>query len=339
MSFLIRKVKKSDIEKLYDLSGQFTLLNLPADRKVLNEKIEKSLLSFSGECERKDSEYIFVMEDISTGNLVGSSQIIGQKGTPEWPNYAFRVLKRSRYSEDLGVGFTHTVLSLREDNDGPTEIGGLLVDRSYRNRKEKFGKQLSLVRFLYIAKHSNRFDQKFHVEFAPPFTEDGKSIFWEALGRKFTGLEYNEADLLSRHNKEFIHTLFPETDLYLTLLDPQVRLVLGEVGSETLPAQRMLENLGFEYSKEVDPFDGGPHYRAQREDLKIIDQVETFKVSLSENVNYQKKGLISFEDREGFKAIYSPFAIHEGKIHLPQESVEALSLEKDNLVSVLTLEL
>ena len=77
---------------------------------------------------------------------------------------------------------------------------------------------------------------------APPLTEEGRSEFWEALGRRFTGMPYQEADLLSRKNQEFIRSLFPEEDIYLCLLDPKARLVMGQVGPETRPALHMLES-------------------------------------------------------------------------------------------------
>src|SRR6185503_735771 len=130
--------------------------------------------------------------------------------------------------------------------------GGLLVDKGYRRRPEKLGKQISLVRFLYMAIHPERFEAKVLCELTPPLTEEGRSEFWEALGRRFTGLPYQEADLLSQKNKEFIQSLFPEEDIYLTLLNSKARLVLGRVGEETRPAQHLLEKIGFQYLNEVD---------------------------------------------------------------------------------------
>ena len=43
MKFLIRSVQARDLKDLSDLASQFSLLNLPADRKVLTEKIERSV--------------------------------------------------------------------------------------------------------------------------------------------------------------------------------------------------------------------------------------------------------------------------------------------------------
>ncbi len=99
-------------------------------------------------------------------------------------------LKKDRYSEDIGVGFIHQVLQLKQDTNGPTEIGGLLVDKNYRKRPEKLGKQMSLIRFIYMGMSRGEFEDRVLCELTPPLGEGGRSEFWEALGRRFTGLPY-----------------------------------------------------------------------------------------------------------------------------------------------------
>ena len=48
MSFVIRAVHADDLSQLVDLAKQFTLLNLPGEKKIIAEKISKSKLSFAG---------------------------------------------------------------------------------------------------------------------------------------------------------------------------------------------------------------------------------------------------------------------------------------------------
>src|SRR5690606_17201742 len=194
-------------------------------------------------------------------------------------SYSFQILKRERFSRDLGVGFIHQILRLKISEDGPTEIGGLVVDRNYRTRPEKIGKLISLARFLYIGMCPERFEQSVYAQMAPPLTEDGRSEFWEALGRRFTGMPYQEADLLSQKNKEFIRSLFPEEDIYLCLLDSKARLVMGRVGVDTQPALHLLESIGFKFINEVDPFDGGPHLGAKAGDVTLIKNAKYYTVS------------------------------------------------------------
>jgi arginine N-succinyltransferase len=175
MSFIIRGVQHEDAHQLFELAKQFNLLNLPGDKKVLGEKIDRSMQSFEGSLPKEKSEYLFVLEDIEEKAIVGSSLVLAKHGTDEVPHSFFKILKRNHFSEDLGIGFIHHVLRFQLDLDGPTEIGGLLVDKSYRRRPERLGKQISLSRFLYIALHPEQFEDRILCELTPPLTEEGRS--------------------------------------------------------------------------------------------------------------------------------------------------------------------
>lgn len=294
MSFLLRSARIDDVSGLFDLSRQFTLLNLPSNKKTLQEIVQNSMSSFAGEQNPNKAIYLFVAEDVESEKIVATSLIHGKCGTIDSPNYSYEVIKRDLFSRDLAIGFIHQVLRLKENFDGPTEIGGLLVDRNYRGRPEKLGRQISFIRFCFIGAFPHLFTDHLHVEFAPPLTEEGRSEFWEALGRRFTGLPYQEADALSQQNKEFIKSLFPPEDIYLTLLDARARLVLGRVAEETRAAQGMLEAIGFEYINEVDPFDGGPHYRAVTKNVLPIKNGASYKVSVNPEAKFASIGMIGF---------------------------------------------
>ena len=333
MSFIIRPVSHEDLSQLVDLARQFTLLNLPGDRKVLSEKIERSIHSFSGKFAKSKSEYLFVLEDVEEKQIVGSSLILAKHGTDESPHSFFKILKKDHFSQDLGIGFIHQVLRFQLDTDGPTEIGGLLVDKSYRRRPEKLGKQISLARFVYIGLNPNRFEDRVLCELTPPLTEEGRSEFWEALGRRFTGLPYQEADLLSQSHKEFIESLFPEEDIYLSLLDAKARLVLGRVGEATKPAQHLLESIGFEYLDEVDPFDGGPHYGAATKDILPIKKGRRVRVSEFKDPTFKGRVLIGHQGEE-FRAAVVPYDLREDEIAIPSKMRDLLGVEVDQEVFI-----
>lgn len=326
MSFIIRPVKHEDLGQLVDLAKQFGLLNLPGDKKVLANKIEKSTQSFTQNLSKADSEYLFVLEDLEENIVVGSSLIMAKHGTEEVPHSYFKILKRNHFSEDLGIGFIHQVLRFQIDTDGPTEIGGLLVDKLYRRRPEKLGKQISLSRFLYMGIHPEKFEDRVLCELTPPLTEEGRSEFWEALGRRFTGLPYQEADLLSQSHKEFISSLFPEEDIYLCLLDAKARLVLGRVGEQTKPAQHLLESIGFEYLDEVDPFDGGPHFGCNTKEIKVISQGKRVRISEFKDASYKEKGLLGTTD-EQFRAAMVNYDLRGDELAVPTKVRQNLDLE------------
>ncbi len=325
MSFVVRPVDHDDLNQLYDLARQFHLLNLPGDKKVLTRKIEISLQSFSNELKKDQSEYLFVLEDNEQKQIVGSSLIQAKHGNEDVPHSYFKIFEKKHYSTDLGIGFIHQALRIQIDFDGPTEIGGLLVDKSYRKRPEKLGKQISLSRFLYMGMHPDKFTPRVLCELTPILTEEGRSEFWEALGRRFTGLNYQEADRLSQTHKGFIESLFPDEDIYMCLLDAQARTAVGRVGEHTKPAQHLLESIGFKYLNEVDPFDGGPHYGAQLKDVLPIKLGRNCKIKLGNS--FQTRMLVATY-KPNFKCALVLADIQGDKIIISERDRKILDTEE-----------
>src|SRR6185369_2732398 len=95
----------------------------------------------------------------------------------------------------------------------------------------------------------------------------------------FTDLTYAEADRLSRQNKEFIRGLFPEGTIYASLLPKEAQDVIGKVGAQTRGVEKLLRRIGFRYAERVDPFDGGPHFTAMTDEIKLV--VETHRAKIA----------------------------------------------------------
>ena len=276
---IIRSVELKDIEGLLELSRLITLINLPNNRQELERKVTTSIKSFVNPS--KDLEknyYIFILEDTEINKIIGASMIHAKHGTQEEPHFYLKVGREHKLSTSLNTGFIHGTLKFGMETDGHSEIGGLILNPEYRGHPLKLGKVLSFSRFLYIAKNLDRFTKFIHSELLPPFDHEGNSPLWEAIGRKFLNMNYHDADKLSRDNKEFITSLYPIDTIYETLLPVEARDSIGKVGKETEPVRKMLESIGFRYMEEVDPFDGGPHYRALKEDILPIKMFKEYKV-------------------------------------------------------------
>ena len=164
----------------------------------------------------------------------------------------------------------HTKLQLHSTEDGPTEVGGLILDPAYRRHPERCGKALSIVRFAFISLHPDRFEREVIAEMLSPFEAPGKNLLWDAFGARFTGLAYREADHLSSRTKQFIADLFPRDPVYATLFPKRVQAVIGKPGETAKAAVKILEKIGFRYLNQVDPFDGGPYYGAAREAISSV---------------------------------------------------------------------
>ncbi len=330
---VLRNVEKSDLRGLMRLAAVLNTVNLPHNEETLKRLIDLSLRSFSGRVRDPfRREYLFVLEDPRRRSLVGTSMIIAQHGTHESPHIYYDVTEREHYSASLDRHFRHQVLSIGYNYDGPTEIGGLVVDPPYRSGVDKPGKQLSYVRFLFMAMHRASFRDKVLAELLPPLLPDGRSLLWEAVGKKFTHLSYQDADWLSRQNKEFIKELFPPSDIYATLFPARTRALIGEVGPQTRGVQRMLERIGFRYAERVDPFDGGPHFEARVDDVSLIREFQALKVAIeplrsgSDTVD-MLIGVSSPRARSAFRAVRSPVRIEQGEALLPAEARRQLGIK------------
>lgn len=322
--FLLRAVKENDLDDLFTLSQHYLFINLPPDRDIIHEKIKSSVVAFTKPSNRlEDNHYIFVLEDIKRKTVIGCSMIHAQHGTEDEPHYFLKVGQENKFSKSINTGFIHGTLKLGYDTDGPTEIGGLILDPEYRNNPFKLGKQLSFVRFLYMGTNRSRFKDLIHSELMPPFDKDGKSPLWEAIGRRFLNLEYHDADLLSRSNKEFILSLFPSGIIYETLLPIEARNAIGKVGRDTIPVKRMLENIGFKYMDEVDPFDGGPHYRAKLDEISIVKKICLKKIRFKEDLKGNSRSVL-FEIKQAdhtYAAVYAN-ALEEDDIIIVDKSYQ-----------------
>ena len=211
--------------------------------------------------------------------VVGSSMIFAQHGSRRAPHVFFDVLEEERYSETLDRHFAHRVLRIGYNYDGLTEIGGLVVLPELR-APPRAARQAPGLRALPLHRAPPRsFRDEVVSELMPPLEPDGTSLLWEALGRHFTGLSYQEADRLSRENKEFIRALFPQDPIYATLLPPRAQELIGQVGPDTRGVERMLREMGFAYAHRIDPFDGGPHFHARTDDITLVQATKRRRAS------------------------------------------------------------
>jgi arginine N-succinyltransferase len=276
--FSIREANPSDLDQLLGLARHLDSVNLPNDRAVLERIIELSRRSFAEKLDVWKREYLFVLVEPAEARLIGTCMIHAQHGTRKSPHVFFEVAEEERYSETIDRHFKHQCLRIGYNYDGPTEIGGLILLPEYRGRPEGLGKLLSYVRFLYIGLHRDRFRDEVLSELMPPLEPDGTSPLWESLGRHFTGLSYQEADRLSKDNKEFIRSLFPQGLIYSCLLPRHVQAAIGQVGPQTRGVEKMLRRVGFHYAERIDPFDGGPHFTARSDEVTLIKETRRARV-------------------------------------------------------------
>jgi len=313
-AFLIRQATLRDHRQILALARRLDSINLPTEPAELRELLERSTRSFRGLVrDRSRAVYVFCAQRIGSEKIAGASMIIAKHGTPESPHFYLEIENEERYSKRLGRMFRHQYLRLRHSMDGPTELGGLIVAPASRRSPARVGRQLSWVRFLYLAKHRSRFERHVVAELLPPPAPRHRNAFWDHFGRPLTGLSFRDADRLSIHDKEFIHALFPDSPLYTFLLPEAVRAAIGTVGEGTRGAVKLLEQAGMRFLDQIDPFDAGPYYGGELDQLAPVKQYRVARAEAGEvDPRTHPRWLLALEDRRrGFRAV-AAYGIAQG---------------------------
>lgn len=335
--FFIRQAQPDDAATLLKLAKMVHFINLPADPDIISRRIMQSRLSFEGKARNKrDRVFMFVLEDSETGNVIGTSSVVSCISWPGRPHTFLQVRKREFFSQDLQTGAVHLTVQLGTDETGPTEIGGLILGPSYRGHPMRLGAMLSLVRFHFIGLNRKHFADKVIAEMMGPLTPDSRNLLWEYLGRRFINLQYAEADRFCQHSKEFITSLMPKEEIYVSLLPPEARALIGRVGPETEPARAMLEGLGFRYHGQIDPFDGGPYLEAAMDDIALVKSSRS--ATLAEGAGpFDNEGLVSAVGAYGFRAVRTEFSLDGDTLVVSPEHVELLGASVGGTVGFTSL--
>jgi arginine N-succinyltransferase len=198
--------------------------------------------------------------------------------------------------------------------------------------------QLSYVRFSFIASHPERFQKEVLAELLSPLDEKGRNRFWEVYGRKFTGLDYREADRLSITDKKFILSLFPQSPLYLNLFPETVQRQLGEVSAGARGARHLLEKIGLRPLNQIDPFDGGPYFGAPLKDLTIVRETVSLPVRCGEPREAGRRlAILSHEGGTGFRAVCAPAVIEKGIVVVAPRACRAIGADEGAALTVTPL--
>lgn len=295
-----------------------------------------SLMGFGSALVESDL-FMFTLEDTETQSVLGTSQIVAHMGGPGNPSVAFRLRKREFFSTSLQSGTTHMTATLHLDESGPTEIGGLILQPSYRRHKQKLGRFLSLVRFHFIGLHRELFADRVTAEMMAPITPDGQNLFWDCLGRRFIALNYSEADRFCQYSREFMISLLPREEIYLSLLPPEARAMVAQVGPETVPARKLLEGLGFAHKDLIDPFDGGPYLTADTSKVTLVRDTRWAELGSPAAASRCKRfGYVSRLDEDGeFRAVQTAWSEDtKGRLGLPAEAHDVIAADPGARVGV-----
>jgi arginine N-succinyltransferase len=192
-------------------------------------------------------------------------------------------------------------------------------------------------RYMFIAAHRSWFGERVIAELRGYQDEDGRSPVWEAIGRHFYDMEFDEADRTGAiHGNQFIADLGPRYPIYISMLPAAAQQALGRPHNDGRPAHAMLLGEGFRDEGYVDIFDGGPTLVA------AIDAVRT--VAASKEAVYLGKtpggdaALIATGLGAEFRLVRGAATAEESGVRLEPECAGALGVSEGDMLRVVRLE-
>ena len=310
-SYVMRPSRLDDIEALAELahlSGPgFT--SLPEDEPILRERLERSERAFHGRQRHLQyGKYLMMLEHIPTGTVVGCSAVKAGTGI-DHPFFNYRIITLAQASHAAGnLRFDMDALVLTNEYVGYTEVGTLFIKPDHRGGGG--GRLAAQSRYLLMAAAPERFSDRVLAELRGVVDDQGISPFWECLGRHFFRMDFADADKLSATtDNQFIVDLMPRYPIYVDLLPPEAREVIGRCHSDGVGAYKLLQWEGFEFDRTVDIFDGGPLVAAQRRHIRTIQESRLVTVEAGDpgSDGEARQGLLSSNRLPDFRVSLGKF--------------------------------
>lgn len=272
--FVVRPVENSDIPALEALAAVVTpgVHTLPRTRKTIERAVERSIASFAAQPDMPSEEsYFFVLESTVDKSIAGTAAISATAGS-SGTFFAFRNDVLSQVSRDLNISHNVHALTLCSDLTSYSQLSSFYMPERHSAGPE--AALLSRTRLLFAAVAPQRFSDRFFASMSGITDIDGRSPFWEALGRKFFQMDFLEAERMieGARNRTLIVELMPHYPVYVPLLPGDAQAAMGQVHAEGELPFRILSDEGFEPDEYIDIFDGGPILQAHRNALHSFSQ-------------------------------------------------------------------
>ncbi len=299
--YVMRPAELSDYDALHAIAVEsgpgFT--SLPVDEDILRKRLLKSVDSFSDRLEQPAyGKYLMMLENTETGEIGGCSAVKAGIGVKS-PFFNYRIITLAQASQEADRRFDMDALILTNEFVGFTEVGTLFL--SEKHRGAGIGRLAAQSRYLLMSSAPERFGEMVIAELRGVVDNEGNTPFWDCLGEHFFRMSFTDADYLSATtDNQFILDLMPKYPIYIDLLPPEAREVIGRCHSDGVPAFKLLEWEGFRFEKVVDIFDGGPIMQIPRTLIRTTreSRVVTLNVGEADKVT----GLVARTDLAEFRS-------------------------------------
>ena len=335
---ILRPAKLNDVSNLERLAHESGTIvsTLPEKRSHLLNKVERSITSFEQDVDTAGEEsYLFLLEETLTGQILGTGAINALAGNRE-PFYAFRNDIKIHSSRELNIHSRIHALTLNHDLSDHSQLCSFYIVPALAN--SLYPSLITLGRLLFMNIFPMRFANEWMAVLPGIADQHGRAPFWEHVGRKFFGIDYNQVEYYNgTRNKTFIAEMMPYHPLYVALINEEAQAVMGLVHKDAVLQCSLLSEQGFEADKYVEIFDAGPILTAQRNALSLSQKIQQVKLTITASNNALQTYLIGLADGNSFKACLMQGVLQGNQLQVPQDNIEQLNLSPEQRVFCIKL--
>jgi arginine N-succinyltransferase len=264
------------------------------------------------------------------GKVVGTSAVFSAVGLDHgFINY--RINKTVHASTQLKKRIERRILVPTHDFTGCSEVGSLFLSPDARGGG--FGKYLAKARYLFIAEHRGLVADPVCAELRGWRGPDGEQPFWEALGKLFFDMEFEDADLAnSALGNQFIADMMPRHPIYVAMLPEPAKECLGKPHDSAAPAFNMLLKEGFAFRGYIDVFDAGPLVDAPINDIKTVRESRSLTVGDVKDVGAPPLMLMSAGRLRDFRVARAPAKVDGDVVVIDDDAAKVLGVKKGDKV-------
>ncbi len=324
---LVRPAHLDDLGAVLGLASRagpgFTSLSL--GESEIAARLENSLASFATDVTSPGDEmYFLLVVDTASQQVLGIAGISARVGVTV-PFFSYRRTTLAQCSSAVGRRFDMDALYPVNETAGATEVGTLFVVPEARGTGS--GRLVARSRYLLMAVAPQRFGETVVAELRGVVDAQGRSPFWDALGRPFFRMEFEEADRISATDNQFISDLLPKHPIYLDLLPPAAREVIGVAHPEGRAARRLLEAEGFRHRGLVDVFDAGPILTAKKRRIETCRSSRTATAWLQKpDPDRARDALVATDRLPDFRVCAARVALEEERVMIDDDVARALGV-------------
>ena len=339
--FLLRSCEPDDLPALerFAAASPVGITTLPNNRAALADRLARSCHAFATDDASGEEIYLFALQEIGNERVIGISGIAARAGFSD-RFYSFRNEFVVHRSSALGVSTRVHTLHLCHDLTDVSLLISFHIDAAYAHTLAP--QLLSRARLLFIAQHPERFADRLAAESAGVADDNGRCPLWDAVGRRFFGMDYPAVERLTGgRSKSFIADLMPPSPVYVPLLPEEAQWAIGQLHPVAeLPFSILLDE-GFDTDTYVDIFDGGPTVQERIAMLKTVGRARALAAQCAEQPAFepgQSWQIVASAELAQFRAVLTQATTNPELVTLDRLAFDALGVMQGDLVRVAALD-